>query len=201
MAGTDICPICHCNKLPHHIPTKCPLLAKLNLKLITCLPVVSSPSPGTPAPASLPSPASAPSPSSCAAAADTSLVSGSLGSSSAPSNLMAAVAQDNPTPGNFDSVEEFHWEDDDHGVDYAPPPKVNMGVASNFPSCSHACVGPSTSTSALSSPLQAKPPRLSSALQHLLNKLSLSPVDVPLLQGQLAVADTGATNHMVPDKS
>jgi hypothetical protein len=40
-----------------------------------------------------------------------------------------------------------------------------------------------------------------SALQHLLNKLSLSPVDIPLLQGRLAVADTGATDHMVPDKS
>jgi hypothetical protein len=55
--------------------------------------------------------------------------------------------------------------------------------------------------SVLSSSLQAKPPRLSLALQHLLNKLSLSPVDAPLLHGWLAVADTGATNHMVPNKS
>jgi hypothetical protein len=31
MAGTGIRPICHCNKLPCHVPTQCPLLAKLNL--------------------------------------------------------------------------------------------------------------------------------------------------------------------------
>jgi hypothetical protein len=76
-----------------------------------------------------------------------------------------------------------------------------MGVAPYFPSCSHVCVVPSTLTSALSSPLQAKPPCLLLALQHLLNKLSLSPIDVPLLHDRLAVADTGATNHMVPNKS
>jgi hypothetical protein len=122
MAGTGIPPICHCNELPCHVPTKYPLLAELNQTLITCLPVASSSSPGTPAPAPLPSPASAPSPSGHAAAADTSLVSVSSGSSSAPSGLMAAVAQDNPTPGDFDSDEEFNWEGDNLGVDYAPPP-------------------------------------------------------------------------------
>ena len=125
MAGAGICPICICAELPRHIPTntKCPLLAELNLKLITCLPVASSPSLGTSAPAPLPSPASAPSPSSRAVAADTSSVSASLGSSSAPSGLIATVAQDNPTPGNFDSDEEFYWEGNNLGVDYASPLK------------------------------------------------------------------------------
>jgi hypothetical protein len=137
MAGTGICPICHCNKLPCHVRTKCPLLAKLNLKLITCLPVASSPSLGTPPPVPLPSPASAPSPSGRAGAADSSSVSGSSGSSSASSGLMAAVAQDNPTPGDFDSDEEYHWDGNNLGVGYAPPPKVNMSVAPYFSSCSH----------------------------------------------------------------
>jgi hypothetical protein len=44
MAGMGICPICHCNELPRHVPTQCPLLAELNLKLIKCHPVASSPS-------------------------------------------------------------------------------------------------------------------------------------------------------------
>jgi hypothetical protein len=36
MAGTGICPICHRDEQPYHVPTKCPLLTKLNLKLIVC---------------------------------------------------------------------------------------------------------------------------------------------------------------------
>jgi hypothetical protein len=31
MAGTGICPIYHCSKLPCHVPTQCPLLTKLIL--------------------------------------------------------------------------------------------------------------------------------------------------------------------------
>jgi hypothetical protein len=58
MAGTDICPICHRDELPCHVPTQCPLLAELNLKLITCLPVASSPSSSAPP--------QCPSPFSCA---------------------------------------------------------------------------------------------------------------------------------------
>ncbi len=36
MAGTGICPICHRDEQPYHVPTKCPLLTELNLKLIMC---------------------------------------------------------------------------------------------------------------------------------------------------------------------
>ncbi len=49
--------------------------------------------------------------------------------------------------------------------------------------------------------LQAHQPCLSSALQQLLKHLSLSPVVLPLHHGWMAVTDTGATDHMVPDKS
>jgi hypothetical protein len=76
-----------------------------------------------------------------------------------------------------------------------------MRVAPYLPSCSHVHAVPSILTSAISSPPHSKPPRLSSALQHLLNKMSLSPINVPLLHGRLAVADMGATGHMVPNKS
>jgi hypothetical protein len=33
LAGTGICPICHCEDKPWHVPTKCPLLKDLNLQL------------------------------------------------------------------------------------------------------------------------------------------------------------------------
>jgi hypothetical protein len=201
MAGTGVCPICHCNKLPCHVPTQCPLLAELNLKLIKCNPVASSPSSSAPPQCLLPSPMLAPTPSGRAAATDTSSATGSLGSSSALSGLTAAVALAVPPPGNFDLDDEYHWEGNDVGVDYAPPPKVNTRVVPYSPSCSHVCLVPSLSRSALSPHPQAQQPHLLSALQHLLAKLSLSPIVAPLFHGCLVVANTGATDHMVPDKS
>ena len=194
-------PIWHRGKLPCHAPTQCPLLAELNLKLIKCHPVASSPSSSTPAQCPLPSPAPAPTPGGCAAATDASSATGSLGSSSAPSGLTVVVAPAGPPPGNFDSDDEYLWEGNDIGVEYTPPPKVNTRVAPYSPSCSHICVVPSLSMSALSPHTQAQQPRLLSALQHLLTKLSLSPIVAPLIHGCLAVANTGATDHMVPDKS
>jgi hypothetical protein len=177
MAGTGICPICHRDKLPRHVPTQCPMLVELNLKLIVCLPVGGAPS-LTPGP--LPSPAPAPTPKGQAAAADAFSVSGSSGSSSAPSGMTVAVATAVPPTGDFDSNDEFHWEGNELGDEYTPPPKVNMRVASYLPSCSHVRAVPSILTSAISSPPHSKPPRLLSALQHLLNKLSLSPIRAPL---------------------
>jgi hypothetical protein len=174
------------------------MLAELNLKLITCLNAGGAPSP---APIPLPSPTPAPTPNGWAAAADASSVSGSLGSSSAPSSVTAAVTPAGPPTGDFDSDEKFHWEGDEFGAEYIPPSKVNMRVAPYLPSCSHVYAVPSILTSAIYPPPQFKQPHLLSALQHLLNKLSLSPINVPLLHGRLAVADTGATNHMVPNKS
>jgi hypothetical protein len=115
MAGTGICPICHRNKLPHHVPTQCLPLAKLNLKLITCLPVASSPSSSAPSQCPWPSPAPASTPGGCAAATDASLAI-SLGSSSAQSGLTAVVAPVVPPPGDFDSDDEYHWDDNDLGV-------------------------------------------------------------------------------------
>ena len=55
LAGTGICPICHKDVTPHHIPTQCPLLEELNLTLSSVG--------GSPAPAPTPPPTSGTTPS------------------------------------------------------------------------------------------------------------------------------------------
>jgi hypothetical protein len=201
MAGTGICPICHCKELPCHVPTQRLLFAKPNLKLLTCLPVASFPSSSAPPQRPLPSPAPAPTSGRRAAANDASLATGSLDSSSALSGLNVVVALAAPPPGNFDLDDKYHWDNSDLGVEYDAPPKVNMRVAPYSPLCPHVSVVSSVSKSALSSRLQTRQPCLSSALQQLLKNLCLLPVVLPLHHGRLAVTDTGATDHMVPDKS
>ena len=59
LAGTGICPICHRAEKPWHVPTDCPLLKDLNLKL-----VAGPPPHPAPAPANSPTPAPAPASSS-----------------------------------------------------------------------------------------------------------------------------------------
>ncbi len=183
MAGMGLCPICHCDELPCHVPTQCLLLAELNLKLIICLPVASSPSPSTPPPCPLPCPVPALTLGGRAAATDASSATASSGSSSALSGLSAAVAPVVPPPHDFDLDDEYHWDGNDFGVEYAPPPKVNSRFAPYSPSCSQVCIVSSLSTSALSPHPQARQPCLLSALQHLLTKLSLSPIVAPLIHG------------------
>ncbi len=161
VAGTSICHICHCDELPCHVPTKCPMLAELNLKLITCLPAGGKPAP---APGPAPSPVPAPTPGRRAVAANASSMSGSSGTSTAPSGLTAAVAPAPSPAGDFESDNDFCWEEDDLGVEYAAPPKVNMRVAPYFPLCSHDSLISLALVSALSLRLQARQPRLSSAL-------------------------------------
>jgi hypothetical protein len=176
ITGTGICPICHCDELPHHVPTKCPMLAELNLKLITCLLAGGKPAP-PPGPA--PSPAPAPTPGKHAAA-DASSMSGSSGSSTAPSGLTAVLAPAPSPAGDYESDEDFHWKGDDLGVEYDAPPNVNMRIAPYSPSCSRVSVISSILESALLLHLQARQPCLSSALQQLLKNLSLLPVALPL---------------------
>ena len=101
----------------------------------------------------------------------------------------------------MESDDHFYWEGDDLGVEYDAPPKVNMRVAPYSPSCSHISIKSSISESALSLHLQARQHCLSSALQQLLEHLSLLPVILPLHHGQAVVADTGTTDHMAPDES
>jgi hypothetical protein len=71
-----------------------------------------SPAPAHP-PITAPStPALGPSPGGPVASADDATTAGSTGSSTVPSGLMAAVAED------FDSDEDFCWVGNDEGRDY-----------------------------------------------------------------------------------
>ncbi len=90
LAGTGICPICHCKAKPWHVPTLCLLLKELNLKLD----ILPGSCPRVPSPA----PAPSPSPSSRVAATDESAAGGSsaLGSTSAPLGLMASALHTQP---------------------------------------------------------------------------------------------------------
>jgi hypothetical protein len=134
IAGTGICPICHRAEKPWHVHTNCPLLKELNLKLVngppsSALGPAPSPAPAAPLASSPP-----PSPGGRVAFADDQSFSGSVGSPSAPSGLMALVAED-----NFDSDHEFCWTGDDNGFEYSPlvgssSCKSNARVAP-YPSC------------------------------------------------------------------
>jgi hypothetical protein len=196
LTGKGICPICHRDELPCHVLAQCPLLAELHLKLILCPPVAA---PSAPGPA--PSPALAPTPGGRAAAAGASSTLTPLASSIPPSGLMVAVAPSPAPAGDYESDEEFHWDGDNLGVDYAAPPTVNKHVLLYSPSCSHISVAPTLPVSPPSSLSLERPSCLSSGLRHLLHTLSKLPVVLPLRHGWLAVADTGATDHLVPDKS
>jgi hypothetical protein len=132
-----------------------------------------------------------------------------------PSGLMARVAED-----DFGSDQEFRWTGDEYGLEYSSSVgslsrKSNADVAP-YPSCNHvsvispspfpASVGqlvhPSAAVSRLSSSTACSdfPPSISTALQSLLSRLSDSSIS-PDSSRRLAVADSGATNQMFPDKS
>ena len=127
---------------------------------------------------------------------------------------MASVAVN-----DFDSDEEFRWADDESGLDYSPSVgsasrKSNTRVAP-YPSCNHVSVisnssstaslgfvQPSAAVSCSSSSMTCSdsPPSISTALQSILSRLYDSLIS-PNSSRRLAVADSGATDHMLPDKS
>jgi hypothetical protein len=129
---------------------------------------------------------------------------------------MASVADE--AAEEYDSDPEFRWTGDEDGVLFSvdsASPKSNDRVAP-YPSCSHAAVVsafPPSSPTMGSSSLAASssccvssidhshsPPSISSALHSLLARLSQTPI-APGLGSCLAIADSGATDHMLPDKS
>ncbi len=109
----------------------------------------------------------------------------------------------------YDSDEDFCWAGDEEGLGYCgvcPPAKSNASVAhySSSPLCNHVQVEmilPQPSVSIPGSAASASQCiRLPKALHHLLGKLSQSLI-IRTQSGSLVVADTGATDHMTPDKS
>jgi hypothetical protein len=147
MAGTGICPICHRDEQLYHVPTKCPLLTELNLKLIVCQPARPSPAAAAPVgakadPAGTLSPA--PNPSGHAASANTGSGSGSAGLVAAPSGLMAAVAPVSDKKEEYDTGEEFTWDGNETAFrDLDCNLTKSVGLYP-LPSCCHAWVSFST---------------------------------------------------------
>jgi hypothetical protein len=90
----------------------------------------------------------------------------------------------------------FWWDGDESGLAFGGSPKLSKSVHSYpAPSCSHAHVvsaHPKTTVSRLIS--------LPGCLRSLVSKLSLPPT-CPPNSGRLAVANSGAMDHMIPDKS
>ncbi len=129
-----------------------------------------------------------------------------------PSGLTAATAHDLPAVDKYDSDEDFCWAGDEDGLDYngagVNQLKSNARVAAYptlTPSCNHSQV------------ISSRSPALSSR-GHTVNATSTSCISLPqlLMQtswllakssvgitsvGGLVVVDTGATDHMLPDKS
>jgi hypothetical protein len=194
-----------CNRKEKHHPTKCPLLGELGLKLIDIsggnhgsflgsTPLAGRQGGALPATPPVAAPAAVVPPPAPA-----------LGSPSAPAGLTATVEE-----GDESSMDSFCWDGDDDGVDFKPNGSVSMYPSSvspllpspSFPTPS----GPSCSWVSLESDqlslLDADPslddiilpPTLLSALHR-----AISPEE--FVEGlRLVMADTGAMDHMVPDR-
>ncbi len=202
IAGTGICPI-YCAEKPWHMLADCLLLKELNLKLVhgppALLPFPAPAHPPIPAP-STPDPG--PSPGVCVASADDVTTASSMGSSTVPSGLMAAVAED------FDSDEEFCWVGNDEGRDYVACPSVTCNSTyapdSFYPSCSCVAVkftGPAplldaSTIAAASTTCSILLPKSIHAIFASLSEASISPGS----GRSFTIADSGATDHMFPDK-
>jgi hypothetical protein len=106
LAGTGICPICHCEDKPWHFPTKCPLLKDLNLQLEVvplgpaAQPAAQQHDAATPAP---------PSHGGRASGTDESVAGGSSVSGNVPSGLMALASTHLPRVQEYDSDDDFCW--------------------------------------------------------------------------------------------
>jgi hypothetical protein len=117
---------------------------------------------------------------------------------------MATVAEE------YDSDDFFCWDDDESGVEFSVSsalPKFSKDVAFYYPSCNHVVVKalppplaplplPSTLPVASSSTLIVLSKHLSSIIKRMLAASIL-----PTPGRCFTVTDSGATNHMFPDKS
>jgi hypothetical protein len=128
LAGNGFCLIYHRDNNKHASAT-CPLLAKLNLKLIQVSPCAGSL-------AMAPAPAASPTPGERSVVANEASVLGLVGSATAPSGLIATIAKE------FDSDDNFCWDGDENGLEFGDSSiasKSNNDVAF-YPSCNHVIV-------------------------------------------------------------
>jgi hypothetical protein len=211
LGGSGICPICH-QDTPKHVPKDCVLLISLSLKLIHVAPVASPPAPAPVAPAPA---AATPSPGGCVATANLPPLGGLTESATAPSGLTAHTLN---ILEEFDLDDDFHWDGDETGADYVAYSRKSNNSTALYPLCSSVTVHPLPHVNLFELP---------EATPILLIKPSSSPTDAPTTNGiitlsrrlhqlihrvshasisglpskRFAVADTGATNHMLPKKA
>ncbi len=160
-------------------------------------------------PAAVPAPAASPSPGGRSAMADEASTLSLKGSATAPSGLVATVAEE------YDSYDNFCWDSDESGVAFSVSSaltKSNNDVAFYYPSCKHAVV------ESLPPPLAPPPLRCANRpinlpvassskciviSKHLMSIIALmsAALILPMLGLYLTMADSGATDHMFPDKS
>jgi hypothetical protein len=164
-----------------------------------CQPARPSPAAAAPAgtkadPAGTPSPA--PNPGGRTASTNTGSGSGLAGLVTAPSGLTAAVALVLDKEEEYDTDEEFTWDGNKMAFgDLDRNLTKSVGLYPP-PSCCHAWVSFSTNN-ALSAFFSISLP---TSITRLIDKLSLSPTAC-LFNDCFTVADSGATDHMFPDKS
>jgi hypothetical protein len=137
LAGMGICPICHCEDKPWHVPTKCLLLKDLNLQL-EVIPL----GPAT-QPAAQQHNAATPALLShgvCASGTDESVAGGSSGSGNVPSGLVALASTCLPRVQEYDSDDDFCWAGDEDSCNYGVDPKDKQQFSGYMPSGSMASV-------------------------------------------------------------
>jgi hypothetical protein len=170
--------------------------------------VSPSTSPPAPAPGAAAPAATSPSPGGRNASTAPPPLGGSTGSATAPCGLTAWTSD---VLEDFDSDEEYRWDGDECGVDYVH--RKSNKSALLYPSCCSVAVchvlrvNPSVNPSAfpmaapLSLPLASDDGiiSLSHCLHWLIQRVSQSLIGLSFFE-RLAVADTGATDHMLPDK-
>jgi hypothetical protein len=210
LGETGICPICHRDNLKY-VPKNCALLKSLHLKLIHVAPVASTPAP---APAASAPAGATPSPRGCVATAGLPPLGGLTGSATAPSCLTTCMLD---VLEQFDSDDDFRWDGDDSGADYVNHSRKSNKSVDLYPSCCSVAVPllPSLNPFALptatpnSMTVPSNPPtdkpmtgRIISLLRRfrqLILRVSHSSIGV-FSSKCFAMADTRATNHMLPEK-
>ena len=196
--NSDKCMVCHntSNKPAHHTKD-CPILRQVGFKLVKRTPADG----GDAASRVGESPAPVPAP---AAPAPAPAVSGDGGSAGTPGAFTAATEAD-----SYDSGKDFDYEGKYEGSVYDGKPKSNVSV---YPNASHATAEPldtssesTTNCRRTTSSIDPRGVRTTPLPKHVLALLRNPPAhSTTLVPGEahsLLVADTGATDHMFPDKS
>jgi hypothetical protein len=99
-------------------------------------------------------------------------------------------------PEEYESDDDYHWAGDKGGLDYCDVTKSKSPFTGYMPSCNHSQIITTLSLASSST-------TCISLLQTLLTAIrSLCKTSICVLTSQasgLAIADTGATDHMLPD--